>query len=160
MLALVLGLLSLRFLPALPPVGWLLALSLLGLACLRTRGWPLGCYLLGLCWACWSAQQALEDRLAVALDGRTLWLEGRVVGLPARTGHGVRLSWSRPASRRAELPQRLQLSWFDGPALRAGEHWRLAVNLRRPHGLLNPMARTARRPCWHGGRRDRHGQGG
>lgn len=138
MLALVLGLLSLRFLPALPPVGWLLALLLLGLACLRTRGWPLGCYLLGLCWACWSAQQALDDRLAVALDGRTLWLEGRVVGLPARTEHGVRFELEQASSRRAELPQRLQLSWFDGPGLRAGERWRLAVNLRRPHGLLNP----------------------
>ncbi|AZL73020.1 DNA internalization-related competence protein ComEC/Rec2 [Pseudomonas oryziphila] len=138
MLALVLGLLSLRFLPALPPVGWLLALSLLGLACLHTRGWPLGCYLLGLCWACWSAQQALDDRLAAALDGRTLWLEGRVVGLPARTEHGVRFELEQASSRRAELPQRLQLSWFDGPGLRGGERWRLAVNLRRPHGLLNP----------------------
>lgn len=138
MLALALGLLSLRFLPALPSVGWLLALSLLGLACLRTRGWPLGCYLLGLCWACWSAQQALDDRLAVALDGRTLWLEGRVVGLPARSERGVRFELEQPRSRRAELPQRLQLSWFDGPELRAGEHWRLAVSLRRPHGLLNP----------------------
>ncbi|MEN5237752.1 MULTISPECIES: DNA internalization-related competence protein ComEC/Rec2 [Pseudomonas] len=138
MLALALGLLSLRFLPALPPVGWLLALSLLGLACLRTRGWPLGCYLLGLCWACWSAQQVLDDRLAAALDGRTLWLEGRVVGLPARTEHGVRFELEQASSRRAELPQRLQLSWFDGPGLRGGERWRLAVNLRRPHGLLNP----------------------
>lgn len=138
MLALALGLLSLRFLPALPSVGWLLALSLLGLACLRTRGWPLGCYLLGLCWACWSAQQALDDRLAVALDGRTLWLEGRVVGLPARTEHGVRFELEQARSRRAELPRRLQLSWFDGPVLRAGERWRLAVNVRRPHGLLNP----------------------
>ncbi|WP_153787920.1 DNA internalization-related competence protein ComEC/Rec2 [Pseudomonas sp. EMN2] len=138
MLALALGLLSLRFLPALPSVGWLLALPLLGLVCLRTRGWPLGCYLLGLCWACWSAQQALDDRLAVALDGRTLWLEGRVVGLPARTGHGVRFELEQASSRRAELPRRLQLSWYDGPALRAGERWRLAVNVRRPHGLLNP----------------------
>lgn len=76
MLALVLGLVSLRFLPVLPPVGWLIPLLLLALACLGTRAWPLGWFVLGGCWACWSAQQALDDRLAPALDGRTLWLEG------------------------------------------------------------------------------------
>jgi competence protein ComEC len=138
MLAFALGLLSLRFLPALPPDGWLLALLLCGLACLRSRGWPLGCWVLGLCWACWSAQQALDDRLAPALEGRTLWLEGRVVGLPTRTEQGVRFELAQPLSRRVALPKRLQLSWFAGPDLRAGERWRLAVNLRRPAGLLNP----------------------
>lgn len=94
--------------------------------------------LLGFCWACWSAQQALDDRLAHSLDGRTLWLEGRVVGLPAVSAHGVRFELDEPASRRAELPRRLQLSWFDGPEIRAGERWRLAVTLKRPRGLLNP----------------------
>ncbi|MCH7420334.1 DNA internalization-related competence protein ComEC/Rec2 [Pseudomonas mosselii] len=138
MLALVLGLLSLRFLPALPPVGWLIPLLLLALACLRTRARPLGWFVLGGCWACWSAQQALDDRLPAALDGRTLWLEGRVVGLPTRTERGVRFELEQPQSRRARLPQRVQLSWFEGPPLRAGEHWRLAVNLRRPQALLNP----------------------
>ncbi|MDW9404769.1 DNA internalization-related competence protein ComEC/Rec2 [Pseudomonas soli] len=138
MLALVLGLLSLRFLPVLPPVGWLIPLLLLALACLRTRIWPLGWFVLGGCWACWSAQQALDDRLAPALDGRTLWLEGRVVGLPTRTERGVRFELEHAESRRAQLPRRLQLSWFAGPELRAGERWRVAVNLRQPHGLLNP----------------------
>ncbi|MDH0304511.1 MULTISPECIES: DNA internalization-related competence protein ComEC/Rec2 [unclassified Pseudomonas] len=138
MLALVLGLLSLRFLPVLPPVGWLIPLLLLAVACLRSRAWPLGWFVLGGCWACWSAQQALDDRLAAALDGRTVWLEGTVAGLPARTEQGVRFELVQGESRRGQLPQRLQLSWFAGPQLRAGERWRLAVNLRRPHGLLNP----------------------
>lgn len=138
MFALALGLLSLRLLPTLPSVGWLAVLLLLALGCLMSRGWPLGVFLLGLCWACGSAQQMLDDRLAASLDGRTLWLEGRVVGLPARTERGVRFELEQPASRRAALPQRLQLNWFAGPELRAGERWRLAVSLRRPHGLLNP----------------------
>jgi len=138
MLALALGLLCLGFLPALPSVGWLVLLAVAGGAGLFTRLWPLGCFLLGLCWACWSAQQALDDRLAAGLDGRTLWLEGQVVGLPTRTAQGVRFELDAPRSRRAELPQRLQLSWFDGPPLRTGEQWRLAVTLQRPAGLLNP----------------------
>ncbi|WEK29691.1 MAG: DNA internalization-related competence protein ComEC/Rec2 [Candidatus Pseudomonas phytovorans] len=138
MFALALGLLCLGFLPTLPSVGWLLLLAGCAVGSLFTRVWPLGILLLGLCWACWSAQGALDDRLAPALDGRTLWLEGRVVGLPARTAQGVRFELEAAHSRRAELPQRLQLSWFDGPPLRAGEQWRLAVTLQRPGGLLNP----------------------
>lgn len=138
MSALALGLLCLGFLPALPSPGWLLLLVVGGLVCLGTRLWPLGCFVLGVCWACWSAQQALDDRLAPSLDGRTVWLEGRVVGLPTRTGQGVRFELAHPQSRRAELPQRLQLNWFDGPPVRAGERWRLAVTLQRPAGLLNP----------------------
>ncbi|AYN12035.1 DNA internalization-related competence protein ComEC/Rec2 [Pseudomonas putida] len=138
MFALALGLLCLGFLPALPSVGWLITLAACAFGSLFTRVWPLGWFLLGLCWACGSAQQALDDRLAAGLEGRTLWLEGRVAGLPARTAQGVRFELEAPRSRRAELPQRLQLSWFDGPPLRAGEQWRLAVTLQRPAGLLNP----------------------
>lgn len=138
MFALALGLLCLGFLPALPSVGWLITLAACAVGSLFTRVWPLGWFLLGLCWACGSAQQALDDRLAAGLEGRTLWLEGRVAGLPARTAQGVRFELEGPRSRRAELPQRLQLSWFDGPPLRAGEQWRLAVTLQRPDGLLNP----------------------
>ena len=138
MLALSLGLLSLRFLPFLPSVGWLFLMLLAGLVCLRGRLWPLGCLLLGLGWACLSAQWALSDRLAPELDGRTLWLEGQVVGLPTQAGGGVRFEIQAPWSRRAELPGLMQLSWFDGPMVKAGERWRLAVNVRRPSGLLNP----------------------
>lgn len=138
MLALALGLLSLGLVPQLPSVGWLLLLAAGAVVSLFTRGWLLGVFLLGFCWACWSAKQAMDDRLAPGLEDRTLWLEGRVVGLPARTAQGVRFDLEGAHSRRAELPQRLQLSWFDGPPLRAGEQWRLAVTLQRPGGLLNP----------------------
>ncbi|MFJ4155402.1 DNA internalization-related competence protein ComEC/Rec2 [Pseudomonas sp. NPDC089752] len=138
MFALALGLLCLGLLPQVPSVGWLLLLLVGGLACLCTRLWPAGCFVLGLCWACWSAQQAVDDRLAPDLDGRTLWLQGRVVGLPTGTGQGVRFELEHPQSRRAELPQRLLLNWFEGPPVRTGERWRLAVSLQRPAGLLNP----------------------
>ena len=82
MLALIAGMLSLRFLPELPSTLWLLVLVLVALLALVLRVFPLGMYLLGLCWACISAQAALDDQLQQGLDGRTLWLEGAVVGLP------------------------------------------------------------------------------
>ncbi|SDQ51039.1 competence protein ComEC [Pseudomonas sp. UC 17F4] len=138
MLALALGLLSLGFLPALPPVWILVLLAIAGLCCLPTRLWPAGLFLLGLSWACVSAQWALDERLAAQFDGRTLWIEGRVTGLPEQGARSVRFELSDAESRRGQLPRRMQLSWFGGPAVNSGEYWRLAVSLKRPAGLLNP----------------------
>ena len=90
MLALALGLLTLRWLPALPPGAVLLAMMVLALMLLPFRSYPLAFFLVGLSWACFSAQRALDDRLQPALDGQTRWVEGRVVGLPQQTGTGVR----------------------------------------------------------------------
>lgn len=137
MCAFVLGLLVLRFLPALPPMGWLIAGPVLALMLLPFRTYPLAFFLLGLGWACLSAQWALDDRLMPALDGQTRWLEGRVIGLPRQTGEGVRFELADSRSRNARLPKRIRVSWRGGPPVRSGERWRLAVTLKRPAGLLN-----------------------
>ena len=140
MLALALGLLTLRFLPSLPPSWLLLVVVCAALALLFSRLYPLGFFLLGLAWACSSAQSALDDRLAPPLDGRTLWLEGRVVGLPEVADGVVRFQFEEAHSRRAELPKRMRLAWYGGPPVQGGERWRVAVNLKRPHGLVNPQS--------------------
>ncbi|WP_256822798.1 MULTISPECIES: DNA internalization-related competence protein ComEC/Rec2 [unclassified Pseudomonas] len=137
MFALALGLLALRFLPALPPAGMLLALAVVALMSLPFRTYPLAFFLFGLCWACVSAQWALDDRLRPMLDGQTRWLEGRVSGLPQQTDSGVRFELSDSRSRNARLPARIRLYWHGGPPVRSGERWRLAVTLKRPSGLLN-----------------------
>jgi len=137
MFALAFGLLALRWLSAIP-AGWvLLLLTVLALPLLFTRGYFIGLFLLGFAWACQSAQWALDDRLARELDGRTLWLEGRVEGLPDRSGASVRFMLSDVSSPRAQVPATLRLSWFDGPPVQGGERWRLAVKLKRPHGMVN-----------------------
>lgn len=138
MLALGAGLLALRFLPDLPGTPWLLLMAAVGVLLLPFRSYPLGLFALGLAWACASAQLALDDRLSPELDGRILWLEGEVVGLPEQRDGVVRFVLEEPSARRAELPARLRLSWPQGPALHSGERWRLAVHLKRPHGMLNP----------------------
>ncbi|HEY6609831.1 MAG TPA: ComEC/Rec2 family competence protein, partial [Pseudomonas sp.] len=140
MIALCSGLLCLRFLPVLPASGALLVLAVLGAALLVSRFHPLGLFLLGLAWACGSAQWALDDRLPTELDGQTLWLQGRVTGLPETDAGVVRFYLEEVESRRTALPQRLRLSWYDAPPLAAGEVWRLAVRLKRPRGLVNPHA--------------------
>ncbi|KAF1025231.1 MAG: ComE operon protein 3 [Pseudomonas sp.] len=137
MFALALGLLTLRFLPALPGGGWLLLMPVVALMLLPFRTYPLAFFLLGLGWACVSAQSALDDRLSPALDGQTRWIEGRVTGLPQQTANGVRFELTDIRSRKEPLPQRIRVSWHGGPAVRSGEQWRLAVALKRPSGLLN-----------------------
>ncbi len=140
MLALALGLLALRFLPALPPVWLLLLMPVIALTLLPFRTYPLAFFLFGLTWACFSAKAALDDRLDARLDGQTLWLQGEVVGLPHNVEGVVRFELKHPHSRRARLPETIRVAWYGGPQLRSGEHWRLAVKLKAPAGLVNPQA--------------------
>jgi competence protein ComEC len=139
MLALAAGLLALRFLPQLPPLWLLLLLLLCGVRLLPTRGYALGLLLIGFAWACFFAQFALDDRLAPELDNRTLWLEGQVVGLPELRDGVLRFQLSDAQARRANLPSLMRLSWTAAPPVRAGERWRLAVQLRSPYGSVNPQ---------------------
>ena len=141
MLALAAGLLLPRFLPELPP-GWAIWVLLpCGLGLLASRRWAVpGLFCIGLAWACQQGLNALEDRLPAALDGRTLWLEGRVVGLPSAEAGVVRFELADIESRHRGLPTRLRLAWYDGPPLHAGERWRVAARLKRPRGLVNPQS--------------------
>ncbi|WP_028623630.1 DNA internalization-related competence protein ComEC/Rec2 [Pseudomonas sp. Ant30-3] len=138
MMALASGLLTLRFLPELPPVWFWTLLPLAGLMALPFRAYPCAFFAFGFSWACASAQWALDDRLPISLDGETRWVEGRVTGLP-QTGEGVvRFELADARSRHSQVPQRLRIAWYDGPSVNSGERWRLAVKLKRPAGLLNP----------------------
>lgn len=137
MLALAAGLLTLRFLPALPPVGWLVVLPVVALMLLPFRSYPLALYLLGLSWACSSAHWVLADRLPEHLDGQTRWLTGRVVGLPQQGEAVVRFELEDIRARRGRMPGRIRLAWHGGQPVQTGERWRLAVKLKRPAGLVN-----------------------
>ena len=140
MLALAMGLLVLRFLPVLPPVWLMLIMPVVALMLLPFRTFPMAFFLLGLTWASVSAKSALDDRLPEKLDGQTLWLEGKVVGLPNNLDGVVRFQLEDAVSRRTLLPERIRVAWYAGPEVRSGERWRLAVKLKRPGGLANPGA--------------------
>lgn len=140
MMALAVGLLAPIFMPALPPVWLMVLLAVVALMLLPFRSYPLAFLLFGFTWACVSAHWALQDRLPVALDGETRWLEGRVVGLPQNSDGVVRFELADAHSRHGKLPSLMRLAWYAGPPVNCGEHWRLAVKLKRPGGLLNPDA--------------------
>jgi len=139
MMALALGLLALRFLPALPPVWLMLLMPVVALMLLPFRSYPLGFWLLGFTWACVHGQWALDDRLSLALDGETRWVEGRVVGLPQNADGVARFDLAQAQSRRDRLPTLMRVAWYNGPPVQSGERWRLAIKLKRPSGLLNPQ---------------------
>ena len=140
MVALALGLLALRFLPALPPVWLCTLLPIIGFMLLPFRTYPVAFFLFGLSWACLQAQWALDDRLPSRLDGETRWVEGRVVGLPQHTEAVVRFELADARSRHGTVPPLMRLAWYGGPPVKSGERWRVAVKLKRPAGLLNPHA--------------------
>ncbi|MCQ4294735.1 DNA internalization-related competence protein ComEC/Rec2 [Pseudomonas stutzeri] len=141
MLALAAGLVLPRFLPVLPASWACAAFAAVGVLMLVHRRWAaLALFLLGLSWACYQSQNAMDDRLPASMDGRTFWIEGTVVGLPGTIGDVVRFELGDIESRHAGLPSRVRLSWYGGPQLRAGERWRLAARLKRPRGLVNPQS--------------------
>ncbi len=74
------------------------------------------------------------------LEGKDLFVEGEIEGLPVRFERGWRFNFlvSRPLGN-FELPSKLRLSWYNTKIkLQAGESWRLQVRLKRPHGFRNP----------------------
>ena len=139
MFALAAGLITLRFLPVLPSAGWLLLMLAAAVLLLASRARPLGLFILGLAWACVQGQRALDDRLADSFDGRTFWVEGRVIGLPQQGENSVRFELQGAKSRHGPLPATIRLSWYGGPSVNSGERWRLLVKLKKPKGLLNPQ---------------------
>src|SRR6267143_1253526 len=101
---------------------------------------------LGFAWAAAFAHLRLSDRLDPALEGRDVVVTGVVAGLPQTFERGVRFDFD-VESPESGVPRRIVLSSYGGFApddsggalpLRAGERWRFAVRLRRPHGSANP----------------------
>ncbi|MBF7141540.1 MULTISPECIES: DNA internalization-related competence protein ComEC/Rec2 [Pseudomonas] len=141
LLAFAAGALGARWWPGPPPAEWACLLALGGLAALLCRLRPatwLGCALAGLAWALLAAIRVGEGQLAAELDGRTVWLEGTVTSLPVRSEATVIFTVQGAVSRRGALPSLIRVTWRNGPVVRSGERWRLAVTLSAPRGLVNP----------------------
>ncbi|MCU0803542.1 MAG: DUF4131 domain-containing protein [Burkholderiales bacterium] len=133
-----------------------LALALLGArteGATRAAAVALAAALAGFAWASAYGQLRVADRLPAALEGRDLVVTGVIASLPQPFERGVRFDLDVEAARLADgaavrVPSRISLSWFNGytredfqavQPVRAGERWRLAVRLKRPHGNANPF---------------------
>jgi competence protein ComEC len=122
-----------------PRASALLALPFLLLAA-RRPAWR-GAAVVALCGAAAVLQvdQRLTERVPASLDGATLELAARVVTLPDRTPRRVRFEAEVEDGPLAG--RRLAVAWYSvATPPRAGERWRLRVQVRRPRAHLNPGA--------------------
>lgn len=130
----------------------LLAAAFALLWLLRRRHWLAlaGCVaVLAFAQAAVRAEMRMSPELHPAWEGRDLVLSGRVDSLPvAVIGQGGVPGWRFEFAVEAvgptgtalppEVPRRVMLLAYDGPAVTAGERWRLTARLKRAHGLANP----------------------
>ena len=151
-LALLVGVVTCLWLPALPPWQFLAIALVAGLAgaggTLRLR-W-VGVVVAGFAWTGLHCSWTLADRLPPTLEKRDLVVTGRIVDLPQAEMRRTRfrLQVDDDASQPEPLRgKQVQLSWYDdfhatapGPrtALRAGARWTFTAQLRAPRGLQNP----------------------
>jgi len=103
----------------------------------------------GFLWALLFAQHYLSQQLPPALVGQNIVIEGVINGLPDYSQRSVRFNFAvtRYISANAQvllnnqnaLPSKLRLSWYYSKhKIFSGEHWRIKVRLKPPHGMQNP----------------------
>jgi len=118
---------------------WAFVIAMVLLTARVTR--PLAILLLGLALGGQAVDTVRSGWLAPALEGVTLSMDVRIVGLPEPRGRGVGfvgLVLSPPEGHEAGFPRRLRLSWYTSPPeLAPGEVWRITARLKRPHGMVN-----------------------
>ncbi len=151
MIATATGIAVVCWIPELPPRWCLLCLALAIPLCVFIRSLGiLASFLAGLLWGCLYGYQIIAAQLPVYAEQQALWVEGQVLGLPEQSwlrGEPVQrfdLELSVPACF-DDSPedcvaglQKLRLKWYGQSSIKPGQHWRLLVKLRRPHGLANP----------------------
>lgn len=104
----------------------------------------------GLGNAALQAQHRLDDALADEHQDQVSRLVVRVVGLPDGDANRLRFLAELDSSARPGIPSHVQVTWQAGaganqtvPQVLPGQVWRMALVLRRPHGLLNPAGPDA-----------------
>jgi competence protein ComEC len=106
---------------------------------LRLASWAVA----GFCWALIWSNVYLPLQLPTALESVDLQATGWVVSLPQTSYRSRRFQFQVETLKHNDVSipfkGKLRLTWYTPfPPLRVGEHWRLTVRLKRPHGLSNP----------------------
>jgi competence protein ComEC len=109
---------------------------------------------IGFSWATYLTEQRLASVLCKELEGVDVLVTGVVDSLPGWGDQGVRFTLKVESiefeNNQSEVcsnqfPKRLSLGWYAGwkgqhalPEIKPGQRWRVPVQLKRPHGLMNP----------------------
>jgi competence protein ComEC len=132
------GIVLLQQFTELPQTYWLIASGVLSLLCTWKRYWLAVVFILGFLWATSYASYRLAERLPKNLEGRELSVTGYVLDLPEQDPRRIAFNF-QPVPDQQHLPSKIRLSWYQPTqTIKAGQHWRFTVKLKRPHGLFNP----------------------
>lgn len=138
LVALISGLLTVRFLGHLPSGDVCLWLASIGFILIFSRIFPIGFLLLGIAWGCFCAICVMNDRLDKKLDGQKIWLVGEISGLPEQDQQLTRFYVKNSQTAHSKLPKLIRLSWYQAQPIMPGEKWRFWVTLKYPKGTVNP----------------------
>ena len=150
MLFFVLGVTAIRFIPVLWPT---YSFALVGCVCIGLvfSTWPrslvywksvLG-FLIGFCWAGWSAHSVLENALPESLYGKHIEVTGQIVGLVEQLPRGQRFEFrvetlmSNGVHYHGPLKVRLR-TYSQALSMVSGQRWAFRVKLKPPNDLQNP----------------------
>ncbi len=137
-LAFVCGILVLQQCAELPNTYWLAGLFFLFVTCLFLKCWRLMFFTIGMLWASYYASLQLNNILPDRLQGRTLHVEGKIIGLPQYDDRRIRFNFAVTKSE-YPLPAKIRLSWYNNEqVIKSGQLWRMTLKLKKPHGRLNP----------------------
>ncbi len=139
------GVACLIYSPVLPPahIAWLIPFFVILALRFSVLKWPV-CFACGLLWAIFRADIILQDSLDPELESRILIAEGVIRSLPLELNKAQRFVFdiSKLTDEKGfkhAHPDKVRLSWYYPPSeLIPGDHWRLAVKLKRAHGFVNP----------------------
>lgn len=137
-LFLLLGITLVQQLASLPQPPLLIGLILGAVFLAWRRHWPLVFFLSGIVWASIFANWQLGERLPASAINQELIVEGYISSLPQQQGqrHSFDFVVTQPDQ---QFPDKIRLNWYQAEVdLAAGQHWRLPVKLKPPHGRLNP----------------------
>ncbi|MFN2309819.1 MAG: DNA internalization-related competence protein ComEC/Rec2 [Gammaproteobacteria bacterium] len=146
-LAVLAGTLCLQWLPVLPSSAFAVPLTTAAiLLAIPPRARVLSWCIAGFLWAWLQAEVRLAADLPPELEGVDLVLRGTVDSLPESNGRATRFLFAAQTMRLGSMPSAewtafsryLRLSWYDAPAVQAGEGWELRVRLKRRQGFHNP----------------------
>ena len=131
------GLLLVQQFQVLPGSQWLIVVTVAAGIMAWLRYWRWLFFVMGVLWAIVFAMTRLADRLPESLEGIDIPVKGIIVDLPEQDERRTRFDFIVTESTQ-KLPSKLRLSWYyPGQHIKAGQHWSLAVKLKRPHGSLN-----------------------
>ena len=126
-------------LPELPSALWTAPLVLVAFLALRQPAFRVVLWFgLAVAWTCCCASARLAERLPATVVGQDFDLTGVVASFPVPAPGQTTFAFAVAEPRPRGVPSRVRLTWYDPPAVAAGDALTLTARLRPPHGSQNP----------------------